>query len=135
MQNETGRNNQSYKMEFFHSENDAYAILQLKDDESTEEELYRPMSDLIRMGIRPRGYNYNIVYSGELDVKLKSRREIMIQLDKYYEIFNIDHPADFCGRSLSVSGIVALKIGKDILYYYVDPIGFVLLEDFQMDAD
>lgn len=135
MKNETGLNNQRYKMEFFHSQNDAYAILQLKDDETTEKELYTPMSGLVRMGERPREYNYNVVYSGKLEAKLKNKREIMIQLEKYYEIFNIDHPADFRGRSLSVSDIVALKIGKDILYYYVDPIGFVLLEDFQMDVD
>lgn len=135
MKNETGLNNQRYKMEFFHSQNDAYAILQLKDDETTEKELYTPMSGLVRMGKRPSGCNYNVVYSGELEVKPKSKREIMIQLEKYYEIFNIDHPADFRGHRLSVSDIVALKIGKDILYYYVDPIGFVLLEDFQMDVD
>ena len=55
--------------------------------------------------------DYKKVYSGELPQKNI--------LDNLWEKFNIDHPADFRGHSLSVSDVVALKKdGNDYWYWY-----------------
>lgn len=60
---------------------------------------------------------YDRVYDGKLDCN---------SLETIYEKFNIDHPADYKGRSLSVSDVVEIK-GSDTLnpgFYFVDSIGF-----------
>lgn len=41
-----------------------------------------------------------------------------------FRIFNIDHPDDFKGHSLSVSDIVVLEQSGKKTAYYVEPIGF-----------
>lgn len=68
-----------------------------------------------------RGFSftdYKEVYSGE--------REKKYILDNLWEEFNINHPVDFRGHSLSVSDIVALKDkDKDYWYwYYCDSFGW-----------
>ena len=60
---------------------------------------------------------YDRVYDGKLDCN---------SLETIYEKFNIDHPADYKGRSLSVSDVVEIR-GSDTLnpgFYFVDSIGF-----------
>jgi hypothetical protein len=44
-------------------------------------------------------------------------------LERLFIMFNLNHPADFRGHSLSVSDVVAIE-GK---HYYCDSIGFVEL--------
>ena len=51
-------------------------------------------------------------------------------LESLYTKFNIDHPEDFTGHSLSVSDIVALKTGGVVSCHYVDSVGFAELKDF-----
>lgn len=60
---------------------------------------------------------YDRVYDGKLDCN---------SLETIYEKFNINHPADYKGRSLSVSDVVEIR-ESDTLYpgfYFVDSIGF-----------
>ena len=52
------------------------------------------------------------------------------QLEDLYVKFNIDHPNDFRGHSMSVSDIVALKIAGEVSFHYVDSVGFQKLENF-----
>jgi hypothetical protein len=47
-------------------------------------------------------------------------------LESLFAKFNINHPADFKGHSLSVSDIIELN-GK---YYYCDSISFVQLKNW-----
>ena len=51
-------------------------------------------------------------------------------LEGLYTKFNIDHPEDFRGHSISMSDIVALKVAHEVSFHYVDRIGFVELQDF-----
>ncbi len=62
--------------------------------------------------------DYKEVYSGE--------REKKYILANLWEEFNINHPNDFRGHSLSVSDVIALKDdGKDYWYwYYCDSFGW-----------
>lgn len=47
-------------------------------------------------------------------------------LEAIYEKFNIDHPADYEGRSLSVSDVVEIRESNTLNpgFYFVDSIGF-----------
>ena len=60
---------------------------------------------------------YDRVYDGKLDCNC---------LETIYEKFNIDHPADYKGRSLSVSDVVEIKESDTLNpgFYFVDSIGF-----------
>lgn len=52
-------------------------------------------------------------------------------LEGIYEVFNLDHPNDFKGRSLSVSDIVQIidSDEKSNGYYFCDSIGWKKLEE------
>lgn len=60
---------------------------------------------------------YDRVYDGNLDCS---------SLEAIYEKFNIDHPDDYTGRSLSVSDVVEIKESDTFNpgFYFVDSIGF-----------
>ena len=52
-------------------------------------------------------------------------------LDTIYERFNIDHPEDFQGHSLSVSDIVVMNRDGEVKAYFVDSFGFTdVTEEF-----
>ena len=67
---------------------------------------------------------YAKVYEGQLDDVRKA--DLPATLNGIYEKFNLDHPADFRGHSLSVSDVVVL----DTKPYFVDKIGFKALSNF-----
>lgn len=60
---------------------------------------------------------YDRVYDGKMDC---------ISLENIYQKFNVDHPADFKGRSLSVSDVVEIRESDTLNpgFYFVDSIGF-----------
>ena len=63
--------------------------------------------------------DYEVVYEGELECS-----EISEALEELFEIFNIRHPEDFKGRSMSVSDIVEVD-GEN---YYCDAAGWKKLK-------
>jgi len=60
---------------------------------------------------------YDRVYDGKMDC---------ISLENIYQKFNVDHPADYTGRSLSVSDVVEIRESDTLKpgFYFVDSIGF-----------
>ena len=105
-----------------------YAILQLK--ESVDKRLhflgFRQLADVLEMV--PNIENYAVVYLKELPEDFELQKE---DLEKIYYIFNMEHPEDFKGHSLSVGDIVAFKFNGKTEYHYVDSFGFVSLVDFE----
>lgn len=61
--------------------------------------------------------DYKEVYSSELQTTIKDKELV---LDKIFEQFNLRHPEDFKGHSLSVSDVVIL----DNEIYFCDSIGW-----------
>ena len=90
---------------FLESPGDTYAIYQLKRDDATTDIRFMNSDYLKAKGIEPQYENYELIYTGALS---KDRSQIE-KLEDLYRIFNIEHPQDFTGHSLSVSDIVALK--------------------------
>lgn len=71
---------------------------------------------------------YSMVYTGSLpDTPLQTVPEI---LEDLYIRFNLDHPEDFNGHSLSVSDVVVLKQNGQVNSYYTDSFGFKELPSF-----
>jgi len=60
---------------------------------------------------------YDKVYSGEMECS---------SLESIYRKFNIEHPADYKARSLSVSDVVEIRESDTLNpgFYFVDNIGF-----------
>lgn len=122
-----GDTSQEEKLEvFLETMNDSYAILQLRHTEDTIPERFVSHLALQRMGKEPEFDHYEIVYLAPLEAYTNFNQ----MLENIYTQFNIQHPEDFRGHSLSVSDIVALKQSGKISCYYVDSFGFSELPNF-----
>ena len=113
---------------FLTSENDTYAILQLSFDqpEVTAYERFESLNGLARQGKQPNIDHYEVVYTAPL----LPYKDLGTMLEEMYTKFNIDHPEDFRGHSLSVSDIVAIRQNGIVSCHYVDSIGFKELPEF-----
>lgn len=97
-----------------------YSIYQLKPTE--RDLLFMDYKSLKRKGLKPNIDLYDLVYLAEDSTDFS--------LNKIYERFNIDHPSDFRGHSLSVSDVIVKFDGETKAAYYVDSFGFQPLPDF-----
>lgn len=110
---------------------DTFAIYQLRDHERTHDLRFLPMSQLQAAGLTVERGNYEVVYTGNLyNTAGKAVSELLNNL--FYR-FNMERPEDFCGHSLSVSDIVALKVNDVVTTHYVDRFGFQELYGFLSD--
>lgn len=94
----------------------SFSIYQLKDGEKTRDYRFEPLDRLQGRGLSVQRENYELVYSAPL-----KEGET---LEDIYRRFNIDHPADFTGHSLSVSDIVVLHREDGETAHYCDSFGF-----------
>lgn len=106
-----------------------YKILQLREEFVKEKFLsYR---ELLREGFDFDLSKYTAVGSGYVN----QRDTAESTLEKIYCLLNQrEKPANYCGRSLSVSDMVYIRQGGEGGLYYVDAIGFRKLEDEQKGA-
>ena len=103
-------------------EQDSFSIYQIKSGYETRDYRFEPYDRLQATGRSVDRANYDLVYTAPLDGKTT--------LEDIYRTFNIDHPADFKGHSLSVSDVVVLhQAGKDTAHY-CDSFGFQQVPEF-----
>ena len=117
---------QDYEKAFLDNPGDSFAIYQLRDNDDTARLRYMNSEYLEKKGLSARRENYAAVYAGSLD----RRGDTQDKLNELYETFNIRRPENFCGHSLSVSDIVALKQNGVVSCHYVDSWGFKELPGF-----
>ena len=101
---------------------DSYGIYQLARREETMDLRFEPFDRLQATGHTVDRANYELVYTAPLTKDMT--------LGGIWEKFNIDHPADFKGHSLSVSDIVVLHQNGENTAHYVDSIGFQQVPEF-----
>ena len=111
---------------FLERTEDAFAIYQLKDGAEFRDYRFEGMDWLKSNGLTVEHENYNFVYT-EPFTQFATQRD---RLEEIWERFNIDHPADFKGHSLSVSDIVAIKQDGVVTYHYCDSFDFKELPHF-----
>ena len=99
-----------------------FGIYQLKDTEETRDIHFMNMDYLEKEGVSVSRENYTLVYTGELKEGMS--------LEDIYTQFNIDHPADFTGHSLSVSDVVVLHQDGENTSHYVDSVGYREIPEF-----
>ena len=118
---------QKMEQAFHSSATDAYAIYQLKREDSTTDLRFMGSDWLQKKGLEPNRDNYDLIYTG----RLYPSENRIDTLERLYHMLNTDHPEDFRGHSLSVSDIVALKEQGVVSYHYVDSIGYTELPNFE----
>ena len=104
---------------------DSFAIYQLKDDDSLRYIRFEGLERLQAEGNKVDRDNYNLVYEAELKPETS--------LDDLYYQFNMQHPEDFRGHSMSVSDIVVLHQGDEDKAFYVDRFGFTEVPEFLLE--
>ena len=101
---------------------DTFSIYQLKPGDATRDYRFEPLDTIRNNELSVKPENYELVYTAPLTEQ--------DSLESIYTRFNIDHPADFKGHSLSVSDIVVLhQDGKDTAHY-CDRFGFSQVPEF-----
>ena len=101
---------------------DTFSIYQIKGGDETRDFRFEPYDRLQAAGNVVDRANYELVYSAPLAPETS--------LEDIYTRFNIDHPKDFKGHSLSVSDIVVLHQNGGNTAHYVDSIGFQNVPEF-----
>ena len=103
-------------------EQDSFSIYQIKSGDEMRDYRFEPYDRLQATGRSVDRANYDLVYTAPLDGKTT--------LEDIYRTFNIDHPADFKGHSLSVSDVVVLHQGGKDTAHYCDSFGFQQVPEF-----
>ena len=118
------------KMEaFLTAINDTFAIMQLREGEETRPMRFISYEALQRSGNQPEIDRYELVYVAPL-LPYKDQNTM---LDMIYEKFNIAHPADFHGHSLSVSDMDS--IGFKELPEFLKPENYLKYAEMSMEDD
>ena len=110
------------KVQDAEADKDTFSIYQLKQGDETRDFRFEPYDRLQAAGNAVDKSNYELVYSAELTPGTS--------LEDIYTRFNIDHPKDFKGHSLSVSDIVVLHQNGENTAHYVNSIGFQNVPEF-----
>ena len=101
---------------------DTFSIYQIKGGDETRDFRFEPYDRLQAAGNVVDKANYELVYSAELTPGTS--------LEDIYTRFNIDHPKDFKGHSLSVSDVVVLHQNGQDAAHYVDSFGYKEVPEF-----
>lgn len=111
---------------FLENPQDAFLIYQIRRGGELDAYRFMNYDYLQSKGVTPERDGYDAIYTGGFMDYGNARTN----LDMIYQRFNVNHPADFKGHSLSVSDIVALKQNGVVSCHYVDSIGFRELPNF-----
>ena len=139
MQAELSDNDINKEAQLLYGSSDKYGIYQLKHNPELDHLRFEGTESLKRMGITKNNFdaikpeNYELIYVGELsELQEQTQGET---LEVIYEKFNIDHPEDYRGHSLSVSDIVVLHQNGKNSAHFVDSFGFTGLSDFMQTLE
>ena len=101
---------------------DTFGIYQLKNGKETRDLRFEPYDRIQAAGNSIDRGNYELIYTAPLTPGMS--------LEDIYTRFNIDHPKDFKGHSLSVSDVVVLHQNGQDTAHYVDSFGYKKVPEF-----
>ncbi len=104
------------------ADKDTFSIYQLKGGEEMRHLHFEPYDRLQATGNVVDKENYALIYTAPLTPETS--------LEDIYTRFNIDHPKDFRGHSLSVSDVVVLHQNGQDTAHYVDSFGYKEVPEF-----
>lgn len=110
------------EMDKYKEINHTFFIYQLKQVPDNRDYLFQPYDRLQEKGMAVDPDKYDLIYTAPLPD--------LTTLDDIYRKFNLEHPDDFTGHSLSVSDIVVEKFSDREIAYYCDMDGFTEVPEF-----
>ena len=93
------------------------AIYQINMDRDYKDVAFEAY-DKLGLDVEPDNFDpeiYDLVFEGDVDCS---------NLEDVYQMFNLEHPEGYRGRSLSVSDVVEIRDGEKAGFYYCDSFGF-----------
>lgn len=108
-----------------------FGIYQVRDNSGEARDFrFVPMRELEALGLPVERKNYELVYTAPLSERIEFLSDRYPALNKIYEDFNLNQPADYAARSISVSDVIVLRHNGDFSAFYVDSAGFNELDGF-----
>ncbi len=120
--NELKESSANREAQLLYGKDNKFGIYQLKDTPEARDIRFMNMDYLESKGISVNRENYDLVYTAPL--------EDGTNLEDIYTKFNIVHPDDFRGHSLSVSDVVVLHQNGENTCHYVDSFGYREVPEF-----
>ena len=119
----------SREADLLYGRENKFGIYQIHDGiDEARDFRFAPMREFEALGLSVDRANYELVYTGNLDI-----RDTQTNLHKIYADFqgeNPERPADYHARSVSVSDVIVLQWRGDISSHFVDSVGFAELPNF-----
>ena len=103
-----------------------FSIYQLKSSDELDGIRFEAYEYLQKNGLTCDACNYDLIYSGHMRPHET--------LENLFYKFNMEHPEDFRGHSLSVSDVIVVRERGKNTAYYVDRVGFKELEHFEKSS-
>ena len=103
-----------------------YELYQVKKGEEHLDYLFTSLSRLEKLKLKVDQSHYDQVYSGSVE----SNGATGEVLESLFMKFNLEFPADYRSRSMSVSDVVVLHENGNDRAYFCDSIGFVEVPQF-----
>ena len=119
---------QEREQAFLSQNRDCFAIYQVSRDDP-QNVRFMNLDWLKSHDISIDRSNYDLIYTAPL----RESGTVPEQLEKLYEQFNLQKPADFHSPSMSVSDIVAIKQDGKVSCHYCDSVGFTEIPGFLPD--
>ena len=116
---------QEREQAFLSQNRDCFAIYQVNRDDP-QNVRFMNLDWLKSHDISIDRSNYDLIYTAPL----RESGTVPEQLEKLYEQFNLQKPADFHSPSMSVSDIVAIKQDGKVSCHYCDSVGFTQIPGF-----
>ena len=116
---------QEREQAFLAQNRDCFAIYQVSRDDP-QNVRFMNLDWLKSHNISIDRSNYDLIYTAPL----RESGTVPEQLEKLYEQFNLQKPADFHSPSMSVSDIVAIKQDGKVSCHYCDSVGFTQIPGF-----
>ena len=116
---------QDWPNPFFEVEQATFSIYQIPHKEETRSYTFESLDRLHAAGLEVSHVNYELVYTAPISPG--------DNLEALFTRFNIDHPKDYKGRSMSVSDVVVLHQNGQDTAYYCDSVGFEEVPQFWKD--
>ena len=116
---------QEREQAFLSQNRDCFAIYQVSRDDP-QNVRFMNLDWLKSHDISIDRSNYDLIYTAPL----RESGTVPEQLEKLYQQFNLQKPADFHSPSMSVSDIVAIKQDGKVSCHYCDSVGFTQIPGF-----
>jgi len=104
-----------------------FKIYQINDNPENREFRFATLKSLEDKGISVNSSAYDLVYTAEINANGRTKEQV---LEDIYTSFNVEHPKDFAGRSLSVSDVIVMEKNGVQTAHYSDNIGFAEIKGF-----